>query len=142
MRRLRRALLAVPAAIGLTLALPSSAWAATGSASNYMWAGHASATWTWSGPGRLTNIDLHVEDDNCNSNPVYAQLRVTRSNGGVWYTSTHRYDYNGCSGSGTNHNDLTLSDGYNIKYIALYVCNDGTFNDCIVGPNSSANPLA
>ncbi|MFJ7044549.1 hypothetical protein ACIQVC_14235 [Streptomyces sp. NPDC101112] len=151
MRKGRRNLLgtgtmAAALTAGLVVMAPA-AHAATGSArisaAQAGSFGFASATWTWSGPGRLTNIDLHVSDDECNSNPVYVKFRVTRTNGATWTTGTGRYDYNGCSGNGTVHPDLSLSDDFNIRNVALVLCNERTGVDqCYTGPNSGNNPLA
>ncbi|MFF9128544.1 hypothetical protein ACF09J_35865 [Streptomyces sp. NPDC014889] len=142
--RVRHAVLALGASLGLALTTPGVASAAsTGSASVSSSYGKASATWTWAGQGSLTGIKLHVQDTNCNANPVYAYFKVYRSNGGTWTTSTQRYDYNGCAGSGTDHTNLSLSDTYNIKNIAIVVCNDQLGTDpCTTGSKSGANPYA
>ena len=124
--------------------IPSSAQAAgRGSATFSNTYGFASATWTWNGPGSLTDIDLHVEDDECNGQPVYAVLRVTFTNDGTRHTSTLRYDYNGCGGTGTNHLNLTYSDNFTIKYVAIKLCNEDAFDDtCSTGANSGKSPYA
>lgn len=143
--RIRNVLLAMGASLGLVLTVPGAANAshATGSASVSNSYGRASASWTWQNSSSLSKISLHVKDANCNSNPVYAYFRVTRSNGNTWHTSTHRYDYNGCNGGGTTHPGLSLSDGYHIKYIAIRLCNDEWGTDpCTTGSNSAANPHA
>lgn len=103
--------------------------------------GYAGATFDWTGPGRASNIDLIVSDWGCDSNPVYAYFRVTRTNGGVWTTDTKRWDYSGCdTGDYTTYNDLSLSDGYNIAYLQVVICvrNGG----CHTGGKSGRNPLA
>jgi hypothetical protein len=103
--------------------------------------GYAGATFDWTGPGRASNIDLVVSDWGCDSNPVYAYFRVTRVNGGVWFTDTKRWDYSGCdTGDNTTYNDLSLSDGYNIAYLQVVICvrNGG----CTTGGTSGRNPYA
>ncbi|MEV6954580.1 hypothetical protein [Streptomyces sp. NPDC051183] len=141
--RIRHALPTAAAAAAVVLALPGTAHAATGSASVTSGYGTASASWTWAGPGSLSNINLTVRDTKCNANPVYAKFKVYRTNGQYWTTSTLRYDYNGCNGSGTPHNGLSLSDGYNIANIALIICNEEWGTDpCSEGSKSARNPLA
>ncbi|MFE7837040.1 hypothetical protein ACFU53_13630 [Streptomyces sp. NPDC057474] len=103
--------------------------------------GYGGATFDWTGPGRASNIDLIVSDWGCDSNPVYAYFRVTRTNGGVWFTDTKRWDYSGCdTGDNTTYNDLSLSDGYNIAYLQVVICvrNGG----CTTGGTSGRNPNA
>ncbi|MFF9128434.1 hypothetical protein ACF09J_35210 [Streptomyces sp. NPDC014889] len=131
------------ASLGLALSIPGTANAATypGSASVSSSYGMASATWTW-GPGSANGIKLHVQDTNCNSNPVFAYFHVIRMGGkGEFDTPNKRYDYNGCNGKGTDHPDLKISDGFNIKSVAIVVCNEGLLsNSCKTG-TAAANPL-
>jgi hypothetical protein len=128
-------------AIMTALAVPSAAQAATGDTYASAGYGFAGADWTWSGPGQASNITLIVADWACDANPVYAYFLVIRSNGGAWTTDTRRYDYSGCDlGDNTTYTGLSISDGYNIAYLKLYICvrNGG----CTLGGASQRNPLA
>jgi len=103
--------------------------------------GFAGATFDWAGPGKVSNITLTVADWGCDAEPVYAQFLVIRTNGGSWYTDTKRYDYSGCdTGDSTTYRNLSLSDGYNIKYLRVRICVDG--GSCALSPASGANPRA
>lgn len=103
--------------------------------------GYGGATFDWTGPGQASNIDLIVSDWGCDSNPVYAYFKVTRTNGGVWSTDTKRWDYSGCDKEdNTSYNDLSLSDSYNIAYLQVVICvrNGG----CTTSGTSGRNPYA
>jgi hypothetical protein len=130
------AFVAVIAFLAPTAAAAEPEWISVGTSYGY-----GGATFDWSGPGRASNIDLVVSDWGCDSNPVYAYFRVTRSNGGVWYTDTKRWDYSGCdSGDSTTYNNLSLSDDYNIAYLQVVICvRNGS---CATSGASGRNPYA
>ena len=141
LRGSRRTVLAAGLAVGAAIAVPGAAQAA----SDFVYAsntyGYAGASFDWSGPGSVTNIDLIVSDWECDSNPVYAKFRVNRTNNTYWTTSTERWDYSGCDeGDYTTFNNLTISDGYNIKTIQVEICvRNGS---CHWGGVSGINPYS
>jgi len=101
--------------------------------------GYAGATFNWTGPGQLSDIDLLVTDQKCDSNPVWAYFRVNRTNNTFFTTGTRRYDYSGCDKEDySTYNDLSLSDGFDIKTVQLIICvRNGS---CHTGGESDRNP--
>lgn len=106
--------------------------------------GYAGATFDWTGPSSVSNIDLIVSDWGCDAKPVYAYFLFYTGSGRPDTTPTHRYDYSGCDeGDYTTYNNLTWSiSGDTITYMGVVVCRDAVNGPCKVGGLSGRNPRA
>ena len=105
--------------------------------------GYAGATFDWTGPGSVANIDLIVSDWACDNHPVYAYfefwdgaLRPDRIPGSY-------YDYSGCdTGDYSPYPDLSYHDSRNITYMTVVICGLGPNSGCEAGFLSGRNPHA
>jgi hypothetical protein len=102
--------------------------------------GIAAADFDWTGPGLAEHINLDVSDRGCDANPVYAYFKVINTNGRTW-TTQNRYDYSGCDlEDHTTYNGLSVSDGFNIEYLQIYICVRN--GPCHAGGTSERNPYS
>ncbi|RAS67114.1 hypothetical protein C8D87_103453 [Lentzea atacamensis] len=106
--------------------------------------GYAGATFDWTGPSSVGNIDLIVSDWGCDAKPVYAYFLFYNGSMRPDTTPTRRYDYSGCDKEdNTKYNNLTWSiSGDSITYMGVVVCRDASNGPCKVGGLSGRNPHA
>jgi hypothetical protein len=106
--------------------------------------GYAGASFDWTGPSSVANIDLIVSDWGCDAKPVYAYFLFYNGSLHPDTTPTRRYDYSGCDKEdNTKYNDLKWSiSGDTITYLGVVVCRDAANGPCKVGGLSGRNPYA
>jgi hypothetical protein len=106
--------------------------------------GYAGATFEWTGPSSVGNIDLLVSDWGCDSKPVYAYFQFYDGSLNPDTTPTRRYDYSGCdTGDYTAYNDLSWQiSGNTITYLGVVICRDAFNGPCRIGGLSGRNPYA
>lgn len=106
--------------------------------------GYAGATFDWTGPSSVGNIDLIVSDWGCDAKPVYAYFLFYNGSLRPDTTPTRRYDYSGCDKEdNTKYNNLTWSiSGDTITYMGVVICRDAADGPCKVGGLSGRNPRA
>lgn len=118
------------------LIVPTAAWADVVAQNSGV---RGRANWTWNSNGTaLENITFGVRDLACDSNDVYVELKIRRSDGYEFYTA-RRYDSAGC-GTAANYSGLRYQSNFYIVRVLVHACVDDAFSNTCTSSEWHYNP--
>lgn len=83
-----------------------------------------SATFSWDGSYRLSNVSMSVKDNKCDGNDVYIRLRIYDGSSNSGWATTKRRNSSGCSASYVSWSDLYVNNDARILGVKVEACVD------------------
>ncbi|GHE81970.1 hypothetical protein GCM10018785_57550 [Streptomyces longispororuber] len=88
-----------------------------------------SATFSWSGAYRLSNVSMSVKDNKCDDNDVYIRLRIYDGSSNSGWATKKRRNSSGCSASPVSWHGLSVSNDARILGVKVEACVDDAGRD-------------
>lgn len=88
-----------------------------------------SATFSWSGPYRLSNVSMSVKDNKCDDNDVYIRLRIYDGSSSSGWATKKRRNSSGCRAGYAQWHGLHVSNDARILGVKVEACVDDAGRD-------------
>lgn len=115
--------------LAATLAIAAPAHAGTdGPGGAVSEGGSVKITWTWAGPGKITDIDMEVRDSRCDGRGTYARMVYLKRNS--FHDGDPNWNRTTCN-SGVAYNNLHYPSNFDITGFIVEHCTDSNANKLV-----------